>query len=167
MTEFIQLTKGNGVAVITINNPPVNALSPGVPEGISEALDQIAQDVAFLLSVLFLGGVRLLLLEFVLELLFTARKIRAGNDGVVDSGNNLLYHRVGTQGRQNRKAGEQANQTQSLHGGHRGVRGCGRLRQILGNTRFQKIVPPEDAMSLAPEGQEKPPPPASAPRPRP
>jgi 3-hydroxyacyl-CoA dehydrogenase len=46
MTDLIQLTKENDIAVITINNPPVNALSPGVPEGISEALDQIAQDAA-------------------------------------------------------------------------------------------------------------------------
>jgi len=44
MTDLVQFTKDNGIAVITINNPPVNALSPGVPEGISEALDQIAQD---------------------------------------------------------------------------------------------------------------------------
>ena len=44
MTDLVQLTKDNDIAIITINNPPVNALSPGVPEGISEALDQIAQD---------------------------------------------------------------------------------------------------------------------------
>jgi 3-hydroxyacyl-CoA dehydrogenase len=56
MTEFIQLTKGNGVAVITINNPPVNALSPGVPEGISEALDQIAQDASVKAAVLIGAG---------------------------------------------------------------------------------------------------------------
>ncbi len=46
MNDLVQLTKENDIAVITINNPPVNALSPGVPEGISEALDQIAQDAA-------------------------------------------------------------------------------------------------------------------------
>jgi hypothetical protein len=40
MTDLVQLTKDNDIAVITINNPPVNALSPGVPEGISEALDK-------------------------------------------------------------------------------------------------------------------------------
>src|ERR1700683_4716060 len=56
MTEFIQLTKGNGVAVITINNPPVNALSPGVPEGIPEALDQIAQDASVKAAVLIGAG---------------------------------------------------------------------------------------------------------------
>jgi 3-hydroxyacyl-CoA dehydrogenase len=56
MTNLVQLTKENGIAVITINNPPVNALSPGVPEGISEALDQIAQDDAIKAAVLIGGG---------------------------------------------------------------------------------------------------------------
>src|SRR5271170_3745569 len=56
MTDLIQLTKENDIAVITINNPPVNALSPGVPEGISEALDQIAQDASIQAVVLIGGG---------------------------------------------------------------------------------------------------------------
>jgi 3-hydroxyacyl-CoA dehydrogenase len=56
MTDLIQLTRENDIAVITINNPPVNALSPGVPEGISEALDQIAQDDAIKAAVLIGGG---------------------------------------------------------------------------------------------------------------
>jgi len=56
MTDLIQLKKESGIAVITINNPPVNALSPGVPEGISEALDQIAQDENIKAVVLIGGG---------------------------------------------------------------------------------------------------------------
>ena len=56
MTDLVQLAKDNGIAVITINNPPVNALSPGVPEGISEALDQIAQDESVKAVVLIGGG---------------------------------------------------------------------------------------------------------------
>jgi 3-hydroxyacyl-CoA dehydrogenase len=56
MTDLVQFTKDNGIAVITINNPPVNALSPGVPEGISEALDQIAQDDSIKAVVLIGGG---------------------------------------------------------------------------------------------------------------
>jgi 3-hydroxyacyl-CoA dehydrogenase len=56
MTDLVQLTKNDGIAVITINNPPVNALSPGVPEGISEALDQIAQDDNVKAAVLVGGG---------------------------------------------------------------------------------------------------------------
>ena len=56
MTDLAQLTSDNGIAIITINNPPVNALSPGVPEGISEALDQIAQNTSFKATVLIGGG---------------------------------------------------------------------------------------------------------------
>jgi 3-hydroxyacyl-CoA dehydrogenase len=56
MTDLVQLTKDNGIAVITINNPPVNALSPGVPDGISEALDQVAKDDSVKAAVLIGGG---------------------------------------------------------------------------------------------------------------
>jgi 3-hydroxyacyl-CoA dehydrogenase len=56
MTDLVQLTSDNGIAIITINNPPVNALSPGVPEGISEALDQIAQNASIKATVLIGGG---------------------------------------------------------------------------------------------------------------
>ena len=44
MSDLVQLTRDGEVAIITINNPPVNALSPGVPEGISECIDQLAAD---------------------------------------------------------------------------------------------------------------------------
>jgi 3-hydroxyacyl-CoA dehydrogenase len=56
MTDLVQLTKDKNIAIITINNPPVNALSPGVPEGISEALDQIVQDVSIKAAALIGGG---------------------------------------------------------------------------------------------------------------
>lgn len=56
MTDLVQLASDNGIAIITINNPPVNALSPGVPEGISEALDQIAQNANVKATVLIGGG---------------------------------------------------------------------------------------------------------------
>src|ERR1700675_1288912 len=56
MSDLVQFTKENGIAVITINNPPVNALSPGVPEGISDALDQIAKDASVKGAVLIGGG---------------------------------------------------------------------------------------------------------------
>src|SRR6202022_1530228 len=56
MTDLVHLTENGNVGVITINNPPVNALSPGVPEGISEALDQIAADDKVAAVVLIGGG---------------------------------------------------------------------------------------------------------------
>jgi 3-hydroxyacyl-CoA dehydrogenase len=42
--NLVQVTRDGDIAVITINNPPVNALSPGVPEGIAEALERIVKD---------------------------------------------------------------------------------------------------------------------------
>jgi 3-hydroxyacyl-CoA dehydrogenase len=56
MSDLVQLTKDNGIAVITINNPPVNALSPGVPEGIAAAIEQIAKDDSVKAAVLIGGG---------------------------------------------------------------------------------------------------------------
>jgi 3-hydroxyacyl-CoA dehydrogenase len=56
MSDLVQLTKDNGIAVITVNNPPVNALSPGVPEGIAAAIEQIDQDDSVKAAVLIGGG---------------------------------------------------------------------------------------------------------------
>jgi 3-hydroxyacyl-CoA dehydrogenase len=56
MSDLVQLTKDNGIAIITINNPPVNALSPGVPEGISAAIDEIDRDPSIKAAVLIGGG---------------------------------------------------------------------------------------------------------------
>ncbi len=56
MGDLVQLTKTDGIAVMTIDNPPVNALSPGVPEGIAEAIDQINADAAVLAAVLIGAG---------------------------------------------------------------------------------------------------------------
>jgi 3-hydroxyacyl-CoA dehydrogenase len=56
MSDLVQLTKDNDIAIITVNNPPVNALSPGVPEGISEAIEQIDRDPTVKAAVLIGGG---------------------------------------------------------------------------------------------------------------
>jgi 3-hydroxyacyl-CoA dehydrogenase len=56
MSDLVQFTKNNGIAIITINNPPVNALSPGVPEGILEAIDNIDKDDSINAAVLIGGG---------------------------------------------------------------------------------------------------------------
>src|SRR5260370_1711198 len=56
MSDLVQLTKDNDIAIITINNPPVNALSPGVPEGISDAIDKIGKDPSVKAAVLIGGG---------------------------------------------------------------------------------------------------------------
>ncbi|HWC95888.1 MAG TPA: 3-hydroxyacyl-CoA dehydrogenase NAD-binding domain-containing protein [Candidatus Sulfopaludibacter sp.] len=44
MSTFIHYSRQDDVAVLTIDNPPVNAMSPGVPEALEAALDQAADD---------------------------------------------------------------------------------------------------------------------------
>jgi 3-hydroxyacyl-CoA dehydrogenase len=44
MSELVTLTRFDEVAVVTIDNPPVNALSPGVPEGILHSIEAAAKD---------------------------------------------------------------------------------------------------------------------------
>ena len=56
MSGLVQFTKSKDIGVITINNPPVNALSPGVPEGISEAIDQLLKDDELKVAVLIGSG---------------------------------------------------------------------------------------------------------------
>ncbi|HTB17057.1 MAG TPA: 3-hydroxyacyl-CoA dehydrogenase NAD-binding domain-containing protein [Bryobacteraceae bacterium] len=56
MDKLVNLTTQDGVAVITINNPPVNALSPGVPEGLVAALDAAEKDAAARAIVIIGGG---------------------------------------------------------------------------------------------------------------
>ena len=56
MSDLVQLTKDNDIAIITIHNPPVNALSPGVPEGIAEAIEKIDKDPGVKAAVLIGSG---------------------------------------------------------------------------------------------------------------
>jgi 3-hydroxyacyl-CoA dehydrogenase len=56
MNELVQLSLQGNVAVVTINNPPVNALSPGVPEGIAAAIEQIDHDGSVTATVIIGGG---------------------------------------------------------------------------------------------------------------
>ncbi|HSB12723.1 MAG TPA: 3-hydroxyacyl-CoA dehydrogenase NAD-binding domain-containing protein [Blastocatellia bacterium] len=56
MSELVSLSKGGEIAVITVNNPPVNALGPGVPEGIAAAVDEVKKDDTFKAAILIGGG---------------------------------------------------------------------------------------------------------------
>jgi 3-hydroxyacyl-CoA dehydrogenase len=56
MSDLVQYSKQGDVGVITINNPPVNAISPGVPEGIVAAIEQVEKDAAVKAAVLIGGG---------------------------------------------------------------------------------------------------------------
>ena len=55
MSELVLYAASGDVGVITVNNPPVNALSPGVPEGIL-AMVQKAQAGQALLNRPAAGG---------------------------------------------------------------------------------------------------------------
>jgi len=46
MSQLVRYEIQDRIAVVTIDNPPVNALGPGVPEGISEAVERGNQDPA-------------------------------------------------------------------------------------------------------------------------
>jgi 3-hydroxyacyl-CoA dehydrogenase len=56
MSELASLSKHDGVAVITVNNPPVNALSPGVPEAIRAQVEAAEQDASVRAIVIIGGG---------------------------------------------------------------------------------------------------------------
>lgn len=56
MSDLVAVHHDNRVAVITIQNPPVNALSPGVPEGIFNALNTAERDSAVNAVVIIGGG---------------------------------------------------------------------------------------------------------------
>ncbi|HZM86929.1 MAG TPA: 3-hydroxyacyl-CoA dehydrogenase NAD-binding domain-containing protein [Blastocatellia bacterium] len=57
MNELVSLTRDGEIAIITINNPPVNALSPGVPEGIGASIAEAAQDDS-IKGIILIGGGR-------------------------------------------------------------------------------------------------------------
>jgi 3-hydroxyacyl-CoA dehydrogenase len=54
--ELVRFETDNGIGVITVDNPPVNALSPGVPQGIVDALDKGNADPAVRAMVLIGAG---------------------------------------------------------------------------------------------------------------
>jgi 3-hydroxyacyl-CoA dehydrogenase len=56
MNNLVRISKDNDVAVITIDNPPVNALGPGLPEGVLAAIDEINGDPAVKAAVVIGGG---------------------------------------------------------------------------------------------------------------
>ena len=56
VSKLVKITKDNDVAIITIDNPPVNALGPGVPEGIGAAIEEINGDSSVKAAVVIGGG---------------------------------------------------------------------------------------------------------------
>jgi 3-hydroxyacyl-CoA dehydrogenase len=56
MNNLVKVSKENDVTIITIDNPPVNALSPGVPEGIGAAIDELNHDSSVRTAVVIGAG---------------------------------------------------------------------------------------------------------------
>lgn len=56
MSDLVELTRENEIAIVTINNPPVNALSPTVAQGIADAVDQASRDSSIKTVVLMGAG---------------------------------------------------------------------------------------------------------------
>jgi enoyl-CoA hydratase/carnithine racemase len=56
MNELVKLTRDSDVAIVTIDNPPVNALSPGVPEGIRSSIESAAKDPQIIAVVVIGAG---------------------------------------------------------------------------------------------------------------
>src|SRR6516164_4759578 len=56
MSDLVSYTHEGDVAVITIDNPPVNALSPGVPEGIRNGIARSSADPGVAAIVMIGGG---------------------------------------------------------------------------------------------------------------
>src|SRR3984957_10805103 len=78
MTQPVSLSTRDGVSVITIDNPPVNALSPGVPEGILAALDAAQRDTSTRAIVVIGGGRTFIAGADIKELEEAARNPAAG-----------------------------------------------------------------------------------------
>src|SRR5216684_2642006 len=56
MNELVKFSNQGGIGVITVDNPPVNALSPGVPEGILAAVQQAQSDESIKALILIGSG---------------------------------------------------------------------------------------------------------------
>jgi 3-hydroxyacyl-CoA dehydrogenase len=56
MDDLVQLTQDSDVAILTITNPPVNALSPGVAQGIAQKIAQVDKDDGIKVVVLIGSG---------------------------------------------------------------------------------------------------------------
>ncbi len=56
MSEPVRVTKNKEIAVITIDNPPVNALSPAAQDGIGRAIEQVNGDASVKAAVIIGAG---------------------------------------------------------------------------------------------------------------
>src|SRR3954452_14802336 len=56
MSDTVRLTRHQEIAVVTIDNPPVNAIGPGLPEAIQDATESAAADPAIAVIIIIGAG---------------------------------------------------------------------------------------------------------------
>ncbi len=78
MPDLVSISTQNGVAVITVQNPPVNALGPGVPQGLADAFAAASADAAVSSVVVIGGGKTFIAGADIKELEAAARNPKAG-----------------------------------------------------------------------------------------
>ena len=81
MNQLVTLNNNGNVAVISIDNPPVNALSPGVPEGLAASMEAASADPAIEAIVIIGAGGTFVAGADINEF---ARSIAAGKGGGPD-----------------------------------------------------------------------------------
>lgn len=90
MSELVQTSKDGEIGILTVNNPPVNALSPGVPEGILAGIEQFEKDDTVKAIVLIGGGRTFIAGADIREF----GKITSGGDQRRGPGFNIILNRV-------------------------------------------------------------------------
>jgi 3-hydroxyacyl-CoA dehydrogenase len=82
MSELVSFASTDGVAVITVQNPPVNALGPGVPQGIAEGIEKAEADAAVRAVVVIGGGKTFIAGADIKELEAAAKNPAAGGPDI-------------------------------------------------------------------------------------
>ena len=92
MNELVQTSKDGEIGILTVNNPPVNALSPGVPEGILAGIEQFEKDDTVKAMVLIGGGRTFIAGADIREF----GKLTSGGDQKRGPGFNVILNRIET-----------------------------------------------------------------------
>ncbi len=90
MSDLVQTSKDGDIGILTVNNPPVNALSPGVPEGILAGVEEFEKDDTVKAIVLIGGGRTFIAGADIREF----GKMTSGGDRKRGPGFNIILNRI-------------------------------------------------------------------------
>ena len=82
MSQLVAVNQHDGIAVITVQNPPVNALGPGVPEALLDAVGAAERDLAVQVVVIIGGGKTFIAGADINELLAAAKNPESGGPDI-------------------------------------------------------------------------------------